>query len=47
MHGRPYVCLNEPVTRTFWIAMILVVAGVVLGQTRLEKVLGPRWVPTE
>lgn len=41
------VCLHEPVTRTFWMAMILVLAGVVLGQTRLEKILGPRWVPTE
>lgn len=42
-----WACLGEPVTHTFWIAMLLVVGGVVIGQTRLEKVLGPRWVPME
>ena len=41
------VCLKEPVTQTFWVAMMLVVIGVVLGQTQWEKVLGPRWVPVE
>ncbi|MDB6020784.1 MAG: hypothetical protein JWQ04_641 [Pedosphaera sp.] len=41
------VCLGEPVTRTFWIAMMLVVAGVALGQARLQKILGPRWAPLE
>jgi drug/metabolite transporter (DMT)-like permease len=29
------VFLREPITRTFWLAMILIVAGVVLGQTSL------------
>ena len=32
-----HFCLNEPVTTTFWTAMILIAAGVVLGQTSLEK----------
>ena len=40
-------CLGEPVTQTFWMAMILVVLGVVLGQTQWQKVLGPRPVPLE
>ena len=39
--------LGEQVTRTFWAAMVLIVTGVVLGQTRWEKVLGKRWVPME
>ncbi len=42
-----YFCLGEPVTPTFWLAMALIVCGVVLGQARWEKVLGARWVPTE
>jgi drug/metabolite transporter (DMT)-like permease len=40
-------CLGEPVTRTFWSAMILVVAGVVLGQARGQWFLGPRRVALE
>jgi len=31
------VCLKEPMTHTFWLAMILIVAGVVLGQTNVLK----------
>ncbi len=42
-----HYCLGEPVTSTFWMAMALIVCGVVLGQARWEKILGPRWVPTE
>jgi drug/metabolite transporter (DMT)-like permease len=42
-----HVTLGEPVTRTFWIAMLLIVAGVLLGQTDWRKVLGDRWVPAE
>lgn len=42
-----HFCLNEPVTPTFWMAMILIVAGVVLGQAKWEKILGGRWVPAE
>jgi drug/metabolite transporter (DMT)-like permease len=33
-----HLCLGEPVTPTFWLAMILIVAGVVLGQTNWKKI---------
>jgi drug/metabolite transporter (DMT)-like permease len=33
-----HLCLAEPVTSTFWFAMILIVAGVVLGQTNWKKI---------
>ena len=39
--------LGEAVTTTFWFAMMLIITGVVLGQTRWEKVLGRAWVPAE
>lgn len=39
--------LNEPVTPTFWIAMILIVAGVILGQTNWQKFLPAPAVPPE
>jgi len=42
-----WFCLGEPVTRTFWLAMALVVLGVLLGQARWEKILGSGWLPTE
>jgi drug/metabolite transporter (DMT)-like permease len=29
-----HFCLGEPVTRTFWLAMALIIAGVLLGQVR-------------
>lgn len=32
-----YICLDEPVTRTFWIAMILIATGVVMGQTTFRN----------
>lgn len=32
--------LHEPVTSTFWVAMILIVAGVVLGQANWTKIFG-------
>jgi drug/metabolite transporter (DMT)-like permease len=32
-----HFCLGEAVTRTFWMAMVLIVAGVVLGQTGLRQ----------
>jgi drug/metabolite transporter (DMT)-like permease len=32
--------LREPVTSTFWTAMILIVAGVVLGQANWAKIFG-------
>jgi drug/metabolite transporter (DMT)-like permease len=31
--------LKEPLTHTFWMAMILIVAGVVLGQAGWAKIL--------
>ncbi len=42
-----HFCLGEPVTPTFWIAMALVVAGVILGQTDWQKILEPENVPPE
>jgi drug/metabolite transporter (DMT)-like permease len=39
-----WICLNEPVTRTYWLAMGLVIAGVVIGQARWEW---RRWLPME
>ena len=42
-----HVLLREAVTNTFWFAMALIVTGVVLGQTRWEKILGQNWVPAE
>jgi drug/metabolite transporter (DMT)-like permease len=41
------VCLGEPITPTFWLAMILVVGGVVIGQTNWQKVIALRTVPAE
>jgi len=41
------VCLREPVTPTFWLAMLLIVTGVVLGQTNWRKIVGARWLPFE
>jgi drug/metabolite transporter (DMT)-like permease len=32
-----HVCLGESITPTFWLAMVLVVAGVVLGRTQFGK----------
>ncbi len=42
-----WACLGEPVTPTFWLAMLLVVIGVILGQARWEKILGSSWLPAE
>lgn len=42
-----HFCLDEPVTPTFWRAMILIGAGVLLGQANWEKFFGRRWLPTE
>jgi drug/metabolite transporter (DMT)-like permease len=35
-----HFCLHEPVTSTFWAAMVLIVAGVVLGQANWTKLFG-------
>ena len=39
--------LDEPMTPTFWAAMGLIVAGVLLAQANWRAVLGWRWVPAE
>lgn len=42
-----YIFLNEQITRTFWLAMALIVAGVLIGQTNWQKIFGKRWSPVE
>jgi drug/metabolite transporter (DMT)-like permease len=42
-----HFCLNEPVTGTFWLAMTLIVAGVVLGQTNWQRLVAASVVPPE
>jgi drug/metabolite transporter (DMT)-like permease len=42
-----YFCLREPLSATFWVAMILIIAGVILGQTNWQKLLQPSSVPPE
>lgn len=42
-----HFCLGEPVTPTFWLAMALVIGGVVLGQTDWQKLIGLRAVPPD
>ena len=42
-----HICLGEPVTSTFWTAMILIVAGVLIGQTNWQKIFNGRWLPLE
>jgi drug/metabolite transporter (DMT)-like permease len=42
-----HFCLHEAVTPTFWVAMVLVAAGVILGQTDWHNVLRNRLVPPE
>lgn len=42
-----FFMLGEPVTRTFWIAMLLIVAGVILGQAKWQKIFDRRWLPFE
>jgi len=42
-----YFCLGEQLTSTFWPAMILIGAGVFLGQANWEKFFGRLWLPTE
>ncbi len=39
--------LREEITKTFWLAMILIVTGVLIGQTNWQKLFGKRWVPAE
>jgi drug/metabolite transporter (DMT)-like permease len=42
-----YFCLGEQLTGTFWPAIILIGAGVLLGQANLEKFFGRLWLPSE
>jgi drug/metabolite transporter (DMT)-like permease len=42
-----HVWLNEPVTRTFWLAMALVAGGVLLGQPGWRKLLAPASLPPD
>jgi O-acetylserine/cysteine efflux transporter len=42
-----WAALNEPLSTTFWIAMLLIVAGVVFGQANWQNLLGKRWVPAD
>ena len=42
-----HFCLREPVTPTFWPAMLLIVAGVILGQTNWKSFLPATPLPPE
>ena len=42
-----HFCLAEPITGTFWFAMLLVIAGVVVAQARWQAILGRFWFPAE
>jgi drug/metabolite transporter (DMT)-like permease len=37
-----HVCLGEPITRTFWSAMLLIAAAVLFGQANWQRLLGLR-----
>ena len=41
------VCLHEPVTPTFWVATLLVLAGVCLGQANWQKIFGTGGLPID
>ncbi len=42
-----HIYLGEQITNTFWVALIFIVAGVLIGQTNWQKVFGARWLPSE
>ena len=42
-----HIFLDEQITKTFWFAMVLIVAGVLIGQTNWQKIFGKRWLPVE
>jgi drug/metabolite transporter (DMT)-like permease len=42
-----HLCLKETVTPTFWVAMLLIVAGVVLGQANWQRWVAPGSLPPE
>jgi drug/metabolite transporter (DMT)-like permease len=39
--------LKEPITPTFWLAMVLVVIGVLLSQVNWQQLIAPRAIPAE
>lgn len=41
------VCLGEPITTRFWISMLLICAGVLLGQANWQRIFGRRWLPSD
>jgi drug/metabolite transporter (DMT)-like permease len=42
-----HFCLGEAISGTFWMAMLLIASGVLLGQARLQSLFGSRWLPEE
>ncbi len=42
-----HFCLGEPITPTFWSAMLLIAAAVIFGQANWQKLFGLRWTPVE
>lgn len=42
-----HFCIGEPITKNFWAAMLLIVGGVLISQTKWEKILGQNWIPLE
>jgi len=41
------VCLGERITAGFWLAMAMIAAGVLLGQTDWQRLFGARWPPSD
>jgi drug/metabolite transporter (DMT)-like permease len=39
------VCLHEKITARFWVSMLLIAAGVLLGQANWQRIFGGRWQP--
>jgi drug/metabolite transporter (DMT)-like permease len=39
------VCLREAITPRFWVSMLFIGAGVLLGQTDWQRIFGRRWLP--
>ena len=42
-----HFCIGEPITKNFWVAMLLIVGGVLLSQVKWEKITGQSWIPLE
>jgi drug/metabolite transporter (DMT)-like permease len=39
------LCLREPITPRFWVSMLFIVAGMLLGRTDWQNIVGRRWLP--